>query len=305
MIASFFTLMCHYVAPTLHDQKDYFRNVQPKPWIFPLIKVKPPRSGLTWFNIVYACVFQFCITRPLFIIIAIIAHTQNQYCPDSPEPKYAHLWVALLQGACVLIALYGLAQFYKQLKEDLAPHKPFLKLLVIKLVTFLCFWQTFILSMLAKGPMKPTPTVSAVDMHVAIPSMLLCFEMMIFAVLLHWAFPWKPYDLSSQLRGPDYVEHYAGNPHQAILAAMNPWDYCKAAARGSRWLFRGVYQRKRDPSYHTMSKNLIDTDDELVLEIAAATRTRTSARSDPGLPSDIKKRPVKTEARNIGRNTIG
>jgi hypothetical protein len=305
MIASFFTLMCHYVAPTLHDQKEYFRNVQPKPWIFPLNKVKPPRSGLTWFNIVYACIFQFCITRPLFILIAIIAHTQNQYCPDSSEPKYAHLWIALLQGACVLIALYGLAQFYKQLKEDLVPHKPFLKHLVIKFVTFLCFWQTFILSVLAKGPMKPTPTVSAVDMHVAIPCMVLCFEMPIFAIILHWAFPWKLYDLNSQLRGPDYVEHYAGSPHQAILDAINPWDYCKAAARGSRWLFRGVHQRKRDPSYQIMSKESIGTDGELVLKTEAATRTRTGARSDQGLQSNIKRRPGKTVARKLERNTVG
>jgi hypothetical protein len=70
VIASFFTLMCHYIAPNLHGQKEYFRNVKPKPWVFPLNKFKTPRSGLTWFNIIYACVFQFCFTRPLFTFIA-------------------------------------------------------------------------------------------------------------------------------------------------------------------------------------------------------------------------------------------
>ena len=61
-IASFFTLLCHYVAPDLHSQKDYFRTLKPKPWLLPLNWFarccggqrgiwRVPRSGLTWFNV--------------------------------------------------------------------------------------------------------------------------------------------------------------------------------------------------------------------------------------------------------------
>ena len=62
-IASFFTLMCHYIAPNLHAQKEYFRNIQPKNWVWPLNWMQKctggenkgflrrPRSGLTWFNV--------------------------------------------------------------------------------------------------------------------------------------------------------------------------------------------------------------------------------------------------------------
>lgn len=61
-IASFFTLLCHYVAPTLHEQKVYLRNVTPKNWAWPLSwlqkltggeskgALRRPQSGLTWFN---------------------------------------------------------------------------------------------------------------------------------------------------------------------------------------------------------------------------------------------------------------
>jgi hypothetical protein len=309
VIASFFTLMCHYVAPNLHDQKEYFRNVQPKAWVFPLSKVKPPRSGLTWFNIIYVCIFQFCITRPLFTIIAVITQTQNSYCPSSPSPESGHLWISLLQGAFVLIAMYCLVQFYQQLKGDLAPHKPFLKVLSIKLVMFLCFWQTWILNLLSRnrGLMSPTSVVGALDMHVAIPSMLICFEMTLFACLHHWAFPWKPYHLSNQLRGSGYLEHYACSPHEALLSAINPWDYVKAAARGCRWLFRDVHRRKHDASYNDTTKIAIEmkTKDELEKKRATATRTRTSARSDPGLRGDIKKRLRKYELQRNDRNTVG
>lgn len=62
-IASFFTLLCHYVAPSLHDQKDYFRSQKPKNWVLPLNwfqkctggkfkgPLRLPTSGLTWFNV--------------------------------------------------------------------------------------------------------------------------------------------------------------------------------------------------------------------------------------------------------------
>ena len=62
-IASFFSLLCHYVAPNLHDQKEYFRQMTPVyGWVLPLSWLKKctggergifrtPRNGLTWFNV--------------------------------------------------------------------------------------------------------------------------------------------------------------------------------------------------------------------------------------------------------------
>lgn len=38
--------------------------------------------------------------------------------------------------------MYCLIQFYVQIKDDIAEHQPFLKILSIKLVIFLCFWQS-------------------------------------------------------------------------------------------------------------------------------------------------------------------
>lgn len=38
--------------------------------------------------------------------------------------------------------MYCLIQFYIQLRRDLAAHSPFLKVVAIKLVIFLSFWQT-------------------------------------------------------------------------------------------------------------------------------------------------------------------
>ena len=58
-IASFFALVCSYIAPNLHDQKDFFRRLPPRAWIWPVQWFKrccgsltrTPRSGLTQFNV--------------------------------------------------------------------------------------------------------------------------------------------------------------------------------------------------------------------------------------------------------------
>jgi len=48
----------------------------------------------------------------------------------------------VIEGLCVTVAMYCLIQFYIQIKDDLAEHKPLLKVAAIKLVIFLSFWQT-------------------------------------------------------------------------------------------------------------------------------------------------------------------
>ena len=62
-IASFFWLLCNFVAPDLRSQKDYFREQAAlKPWLWPVSWIRKcgagarsctrmPRSGLTWFNV--------------------------------------------------------------------------------------------------------------------------------------------------------------------------------------------------------------------------------------------------------------
>ncbi len=153
-IASFFTLLCHYIAPNLHEQKDFFRTTKPKNWIWPVTWLqkctggqdkgwlRKPQSGLTWFNVVWVGVFQYCLIRVFFTIVSGISQYFGRYCAASLNPAFVHIWAMVFEGAAVLVAMYMLIQFYYQLKDDLSEHRPFLKLACIKLVIFLSFWQT-------------------------------------------------------------------------------------------------------------------------------------------------------------------
>ncbi len=103
-IASFFALLCHYVAPNLHEQKQYFRTIQPKGWVLPLSWFKKccggergcwrtPRSGLTWFNIIWTGIYQYCFIRVAMTVTAVVTQYFGKYCESSNSPVFAHIWV--------------------------------------------------------------------------------------------------------------------------------------------------------------------------------------------------------------------
>jgi len=103
-IASFFALLCHYIAPDLHEQKEYFRSIEPKPWVWPLSWAKKccggergcwrtPRSGLTWFNIIWTGVYQYCFIRVSMTVTAVITQYFGKYCESSNSPVFGHIWV--------------------------------------------------------------------------------------------------------------------------------------------------------------------------------------------------------------------
>lgn len=74
--------------------------------------------------------------------MSVISQAFGRYCEDSMNPAFAHIWVECIEGLAVTFAMFFLIQFYIQLKDDLAEHKPFLKVLSIKLVIFFSFWQS-------------------------------------------------------------------------------------------------------------------------------------------------------------------
>lgn len=284
-ISSFFALMCHYMAPDLHEQKQYFRYMQPvKPWVMPINWFakccggqkgiwRTPKSGLTWFNIIWIGIYHYCFIRVAMTITAVVTQYFERYCESSDSPIFAHIWVIVLESVAVTIAMYCVIQFYIQLREPLAEHKPFLKVLAIKLVIFLSFWQSAAISVGTSTLhlVEANNTLAYPDIKIGIPSLLLCFEMSLFAILHLWAFPYAPYkpdakttfypvaDPSSGM-SPRENEHSAPQGGKfgvkAYVDALNIWDVVKAFGRGMRWLFVGVKHRHNDSSYQINGNKL-------------------------------------------------
>ncbi|KAL6705123.1 hypothetical protein ACN47E_007228 [Coniothyrium glycines] len=314
-IASFFTLMCHYLAPNLHEQKAYLRQVQPKNWAAPLSWLQKltggenkgwlrrPESGLTWFNIVYFGVFQYCVIRPVFMVVALVVQSQKLYCQSSTQPRFASLWITLFDAISIIVAMYCLVQFYFQFKDDMALHRPTWKIVSIKVVIFFVFWQDLLIAILTRddiGAIKPdkNPLIAAPDLRIGIPALLTSVEMATFATLHCWAFPWKQYAATGT--SLNSREAYVCGPITAVLEAMNPWDYAKAAARGFRWVCYGARLRKSDASCMCEREPVVSSPSLDYLDEARTSPfpRRSEMRTSPGCSESIRQRA------RIGRRTM-
>jgi len=144
--------------------------------------------------------------------------------------------------------MYCLIQFYVQLRNtpQLSPNRPFLKILAIKLVIFLSFWQSTAISVGTStlSVIQPNEILAYPDIKVGIPSLALCVEMACFALLHLWAFPWSAYDSQNNMTK---WGGFWGT--RALWDAINIWDVVKGFGRGMRWICVGVHQRRQDSSY--------------------------------------------------------
>ncbi|KAH9073080.1 organic solute transporter Ostalpha-domain-containing protein [Lactarius deliciosus] len=186
LLTAFFYLLLTYLSPDPEVQKAVFlkrglskeadaelrRRRQPrKKWVFPLGFVRwKPQDGLFFLQLMKWGVLQYCVVRPTTTLAAVILNHIGLYCEQSLVPCL---------GPCL---------------EELAPHRPVLKLFAVKAVVFLTFWQATFLSLLSMiGVVKDTPYMTAGDINIGWGAILETFEMSIFACVHIKAFSYKPY----------------------------------------------------------------------------------------------------------------
>ena len=160
--------------------------------------------------------------------------------------------------------MYCLIQFYYQIRKDIEEHQPFLKILSVKLVIFLSFWQsTFVSLLVTLGAIKATKTLAMADLKYGLPELLINIEMSIFSVLHLWAFSWKHYVLKNE--GAEVTDFYGNGKASyeggrwgfgALGDAMNPLDLLKAIGRSMRWLAVGRKNRMQDSSYRPHTETI-------------------------------------------------
>jgi hypothetical protein len=209
-------------------------------------------------------------------IVAVVTQVFGRYCLESLNPAFSHVWVMVVEAFAVTIAMYCLIQFYVQIKDDIREHKPLLKVAAIKLVIFLSFWQSLLISFLTStGAIKANKQIQTPDIKVGIPAMLLCIEMALFSIFHFWAFSWKPYTIGSKeseresVPGDDHRLSYVGGflGFRALLDAFNFWDLIKAVGRGARWVFKGRKSRHLDESYQSNSGSEIGDNGQKLADI--------------------------------------
>lgn len=133
--------------------------------------------------------WQFVVIRPICSFFMITLQILGTY------PSWLSWTFTMILNVSVSLALYSLVIFYHVFAKELEPHKPLAKFLCIKGIVFFCFWQGIVLEILvALGIVKSNHFWLDVE-HIeeAIQNVLVCLEMVVFAVLQQYAYHVAPY----------------------------------------------------------------------------------------------------------------
>lgn len=90
--------------------------------------------------------------------------------------------------------MFGLVQFYVIFREHVQDRSPGKKFIAVKMVVFLSFWQSIVLSLLQFfGVIRPITVWSLRDIKGGLQNLLLIVEMLFAAIFHIWAFPYTEY----------------------------------------------------------------------------------------------------------------
>ncbi|KAJ1920142.1 hypothetical protein H4219_001515 [Mycoemilia scoparia] len=175
-------------------------------WPFPYSCKKINLKKSVYIVAITVGMFQYCLIKVILTAVIIISQFFGRYCPQSWSPKYASVWVTVINFISVSVALYYLFALYLIVKKPLYEKKPGKKFAAIKLVVFFAFWQKLILQILSLDRfniIKQTNVWTKEDIVNGLNSLLICFEMFCFSIFYFFAFSWKDYKL-----GPNERRYY-------------------------------------------------------------------------------------------------
>ena len=166
----------------------------------PPIDISDPRD----FLLIKRGVLQYVWLKPIFIIGNLIVDLNEEEDGDSGsngDVNSNNNWTSQLKFALLVgynisatLSLYELAIFWKCLYKELTKFKPWPKFLCVKLIIFASYWQSILLMVLQHfGVFKSHVNLKEEDMGYIYQNVLLCLEMVPFAIGHLVAFSNEPY----------------------------------------------------------------------------------------------------------------
>lgn len=207
------------------------------------------RMGRRYLSVCRRGALQYVVVRVATSALACacgLLQSALPWLPRFEEGNYRSLYpyLALLNACSQMWAMYCLLMFFRAVRRELAPLRPVFKFMMVKSVVFLTFWQTLALSFACHvGLIRPTATLSALELTSVISNALLCFEMFAFSLLHPLAFPAAEYalDRAEGADGAGSAAHYALHIDAAREAAPAARDTAEAPSV-ARLLHEALYE---------------------------------------------------------------
>ena len=140
--------------------------------------------GPRFLRLVRQGALQFVVVKPVAEAMALLLDHVGLYDKGSFSLKRGYVYLSLCTNTSISVALYSLLLFYLASRSRLLPFHPVPKVLSVKLVVFVMYWQGCALMGLVWLRLLPRPSDAARLQHA-----LVCCEMLGASVLHCFAFP--------------------------------------------------------------------------------------------------------------------
>ncbi|PYH40715.1 OSTA/TMEM184 family protein [Aspergillus saccharolyticus JOP 1030-1] len=188
-LGTFYLLMLELLAPATSRQDMFFAALA-----IPPSGSESAADSLSWYRKTWIAIFQYPAVAVILSLATDITQAAGVYCLESSKPYFAHLWITIFINLSLISAVIAVLKFYKSFKSQLKSHQPLAKLLAFKLIVGLSFLERIIFFALrATDVLKPDDQLTYADVNIGIPTMVICLQMVPFALFFHYAYSVRPY----------------------------------------------------------------------------------------------------------------
>lgn len=146
-------------------------------------------------------VLQYVVIKPSLTFLAIILDEMNMLDEGEFRLDRGYIYITIINSISVTLAMHGLLYIYHAVCHDLEHIRPLMKLLCIKGVLFLSFWQGILVSMLAKVHLiRSTASYTVEEVETGLQDFLMCFEMLVVAMAHDIAYNEKEFIKGSSMK---------------------------------------------------------------------------------------------------------
>lgn len=132
--------------------------------------------------------------KPAVAIAAILLDAVGLYDTNNVRWNSAYIYLLVLVNVSVMYAFLSLLKFYSAMIAKLKPFDPLTKLVCVKFVIFVAFWQGIIISVLHRLKIiHGFAGYNAEQISTGLQDYLVCLEMVIVSVAHLYAFSYHPY----------------------------------------------------------------------------------------------------------------
>ena len=183
VIYEFFVLLLCYLGDSEIEQRRVLASKKRERHLFPFCCYTFDPSMRFFLMDIKLSVLQYAVIRPLTVILAIILQAHDALQPGSMDPRYGNFWIVLLNFVSVSIAMYALVLFFAVIHRDIAEYRPITKLLAVKAIVFMTWWQSLAIGALALFGLLPTSADwTPQTVATRLQAMLVCLEVLVISV---------------------------------------------------------------------------------------------------------------------------